>query len=91
MRYLTADQVKALSLALGDARRSFDCQVPRLDATGAKNSPRGVAYGTHGAAFVQVDAESGAIRCGACAGEMDATVSPKRQVTIGRRTHLVSR
>lgn len=90
--YYTLTQIKEASRALDDSRRTFDCQAPRRDADKQEQSSAGVPYGTHGSAFVQVDPATGAVRCGACAGALDATAQPKTRVRMngGRRVHLVS-
>lgn len=92
--FYTATQIKAASLALDEARRTFNCPAPRVDADGkaAHAHNPSLPYGEHGAAFLQVDPATLEVRCGACAGEMDATVTPKREVIDRRsgRTHFVS-
>ena len=80
--HLTADQLKALIKILDIARQTFACEQPRLDAKGSetfqltgKTAP--VKYGTHGSGYLQVDLDTAAVRCGACAGEIDATATKR--------------
>lgn len=91
-RFLTASQIKQLSQALDAARQTFDCNAPRHDAAGGYASESGVSYGTHGSAFLQIDADTGEVQCGACRGGLDATVTPKKEVRykVGGRVHRVS-
>jgi hypothetical protein len=88
--FFTADQLKTALRALDDARRTFDCDEPRRDVDGGEQSENGVSYGTHGAAYLQVDPESAKVRCGACAGDLEAIAQQKRPVDIKGRQHLVS-
>lgn len=77
---------------LDAARGTFDCPASRKDANGNQTFGEKVAYGTHGAAFLQIDPETNTVRCGACAGEMDATARTKQAVANQRtgRTQLLT-
>jgi hypothetical protein len=90
--FYTLEQIKAASTALDAARQSFDCTEPRRDVDGADESVSGVKYGTHGAAYLQVDPETGKIRCGACAGDLAAIAQQKtaRRDPKTGRVHFVS-
>jgi hypothetical protein len=88
--FLSHEQLKQALAALHEARRQgrHTCGEPRVDAQGRGERPvqppkrrdgrQATAftldYGAHGADFLQVDPVTGEIRCGACAGELDATV-----------------
>lgn len=91
---LSPDDIKTLSRALDDARRTFDCSAPRVSADGKDHvvSPNGsaVMHGTHGAAFLGIDPVSGAISCRVCAGAV-TYVAPTKVVVQGKvRHHLVT-
>jgi hypothetical protein len=86
--YYTADQLRKAGVALSRARQTFDCPKPRTDASGTQSRVkvtdpkklRGrpeteIAYGTHGAAFLEIDIQTLKIRCGACAGTQSAIVT----------------
>ncbi|MGH9885341.1 MAG: hypothetical protein ACREBE_07420 [bacterium] len=94
--FLTHTQIRAALNAIEDAERTFDCDVARADVDGNETfGPGKVLYGTHGGAFLQVDPETGEVRCGACEGGMDATARKKvEQERCGRdgkvRYHLVT-
>lgn len=97
--FMTMAKLKALVAQLHDAgkedgaRGGFWCQAPRRDAngdTGWKNGETFVEYGPHGVGYLQIDPATGAISCAACAGTVDATATPKTEVTIKGRKHFVS-
>ncbi len=93
--FFTQTQLKKSLKALDVARQTFHCTVPRKDAEGNTHfNDNQVAYGRHDSAFIQVNPETGEIRCGACAGELDSTTKPKVKVedrTQKGRFHLVSK
>ena len=79
--------IEALDAARRDP--ALACQVPRTNAAGEthwtlekpyakrpEHRRRRVTlpYGTHGHDYLQIDPISLTVRCGACAGELDATV-----------------
>lgn len=85
--WISETQVKAAAKGLDVKRHSFKCAAPRLDVTGsparivekpqAKNPEHRkmkIPYGAHGADFMEIDPETLSVRCGACAGTLDATV-----------------
>jgi len=86
--FLTLTQLKDALRIYQKATRDFNCKVSRTDIegrtermkkappfrAGGPGSQKPCPYGPHGAAFVQVDPITHEIRCGACAGELDATV-----------------
>lgn len=91
--FLTLDQLKKGLVALDVAKRTFHCDVARVDETGAEGFTVGdvtVPYGKHDADFLQVDPSTGQVRCGACAGEMSACAQKKQEIQIGKRLHRVS-
>lgn len=93
--YCSHAQLKAALAALDRARLTVRCQEPRRDADGhtgfESTGGARVPYGEHGGDFLEVDPVTGAVRCGACAGTLDATATPKQKVAVRGRTHMVSR
>lgn len=86
-------QLKAGVKALDTARNTFDCTAPRTDVDGNLGFRSGdttVPYGRHGSAFIGVDLETLEVSCLACSGELNATASPKKTITVKGRSHLVS-
>lgn len=88
--HLTTTQLKAALAALDATRRAGEfCLAPRLDTHGQDHREHvrvknGIAtrsivsYGTHGSAFLQLDPQTLQVRCGACAGELDATADDRQ-------------
>ena len=86
--FFTIAQLKAATARLAEAKLTgaHACSQPRLDADGAGvrtvegvrrrdqsfSMSQQVPLGEHGTDFLQIDPISGEIRCGACAGELDA-------------------
>ncbi len=79
---------RALDLARQHPERRHHCAAPRTDPhgqtsrtitatarrNGSRRPPITLTHGAHDADFLQVDPETLEIRCGACAGDLDATV-----------------
>lgn len=92
--FLTHTQLIAALAAFDEARQSFDCPEPRHDEEGRTGTPNGPAYGNHNSAYLEIDPESLAVRCGACAGTQSDLATPKTRVTVRAhhdgREYLVS-
>lgn len=93
MPYLTRQALKNAVARLDEARRTQRCDKPRTDADGKAAfvgvGGTAVPYGVHGAAFLEIDPESGDIRCAACVTG-SPTAIPKEIVMRGKREHAVS-
>jgi hypothetical protein len=88
--YFTATELRESTKALHEASRTLDCAVPRTDKDGKTERSKSegkppVPYGTHGAAFIEIDPETKNVRCGACAGTQDATVNDAQFERVVRR------
>lgn len=95
--FFTQDELKEALRVLHDSKRTFECSAARVDTDGKEtfgiDTNKQVTYGTHGSAFAQINPETLELRCGACAGDLNATVKPKVVVQDKRRQdhfHLVS-
>jgi hypothetical protein len=82
--FLTREQLLAALTELDDKRRTLYCEAKLRDAEGSvswtskgKTRVHKHPYGVHGRSFLQVDHDTLEIRCGACAGELNATVVKK--------------
>lgn len=89
--YLSHAQLKAAAAQLFEARKAgtHHCHAPRVDAKGSpvktvvrpkrrdgrQADPIEIPHGTHDGDFLQINPQTGEIRCGACAGDLDATAS----------------
>lgn len=89
--FLSHAQLKAAGAQLFEARKAgtHHCAAPRLDAQGSPTktverpkrrdgrqaAPIEIAHGAHDGDFLQINPQTGEIRCGACAGDLDATVN----------------
>lgn len=78
--FLTQTQLLQALEGLDDARLTFSCPESRRDRDGNDKTNNQVAYGPHGDAFMQIDPDTGETRCGACAGDLDATAQTKKRV-----------
>ena len=94
MAFYALSQLKTALAAIHAATGVFHCEQPRLDKSGsstwASHTGAAIPYGPHGVGFLQIDPATSEVRCGACAGELDATATPKTQVIYRGRTHSVS-
>ena len=78
----TVDQLRVALTTLEAERRHVRCKTPRVDEQGHSRRPlqvrkgvtEDVPYGGHGYAYLQIDPDTLKVRCGACAGDVDATV-----------------
>jgi hypothetical protein len=85
-----ADPALRCSVARVDAksRAVFHVEKPRAKPPKLGKNALVFEYGTHGAGYLAIDAETGEVTCGACAGLLDATATPPEDSIEGKADAL---